>query len=72
MKYISATMLLLTMMLMSCSVQYKFNGASIDYSKTKTIQINDFPIRSNYVWGPMANVTSRYQAKAIRHKQNCR
>ncbi|MCF0203223.1 MAG: LptE family protein [Bacteroidaceae bacterium] len=40
--------------LYSCSVSYKFNGASIDYSKTKTIQISDFPIRSAYVWGPMA------------------
>ena len=40
----------------SCSVSYKFNGASIDYTKTKTIQIGDFPIRSNYVWGPMANI----------------
>ena len=37
----------------ACSVSYKFNGASIDYTKTKTIQINDFPIRSSYVWGPM-------------------
>ena len=35
---------------------YTFNGASIDYTKTKTIQIADFPIRSNYVWGPMANI----------------
>jgi len=43
-------------MLCACSVSYKFNGASIDYSKTKTIQISDFPIRSNYVWGPMANI----------------
>lgn len=40
----------------SCSVSYKFNGASIDYSKTKTIQIADFPIRSSYVWGPMASI----------------
>ena len=40
----------------ACSVSYKFNGASIDYSKTKTIQIADFPIRSNYVWGPMASI----------------
>jgi DNA-binding protein Fis len=40
----------------SCSVSYKFNGASIDYTKTKTIQIADFPIRSNYVWGPMAAI----------------
>ena len=40
-------------LLSACSVKYGFNGASIDYSKTKTIQIVDFPIRSSYVWGPM-------------------
>lgn len=37
----------------SCTISYKFNGASIDYSKTKTIQIGNFPIRSTYVWAPM-------------------
>ena len=37
----------------SCSVSYKFNGASIDYNTTKTIQSADFPIRSIYVWGTM-------------------
>lgn len=42
-----------TLAMVSCSVSYKFNGASIDYTKTKTIQIADFPIRSSYVWGPM-------------------
>ncbi|MCR5642529.1 MAG: sigma-54 dependent transcriptional regulator [Prevotella sp.] len=47
---------LLTFVLTSCSVSYKFNGASIDYTKTKTIQIADFPIRSNYVWGPMGPI----------------
>lgn len=41
------------LLLMSCTVKYGFNGASIDYSTTKTIQIADFPIRSSYVWGPM-------------------
>ena len=46
--------LVMTLLLAACSVSYKFNGASIDYNKTKTIQINDFPIRSAYVWGPMA------------------
>ena len=35
---------------------YTFNGASINYDITKTIQISDFPIRSTYVWGPMANI----------------
>ena len=42
--------------LASCSVSYKFNGASIDHTKTKTIQIADFPIRSSYVWGPMGPI----------------
>ena len=46
-----ATLFVLTVA--SCKVSYKFNGASIDYTKTKTIQIADFPIRSSYVWGPM-------------------
>jgi hypothetical protein len=45
---------IVAMLLSSCSISYKFNGASIDYTKTKTIQISDFPIRSSYVWGPMA------------------
>ena len=40
----------------SCSVSYKFNGASIDYTKTKTIQIADFPIRSTYVWARMGPI----------------
>ncbi len=48
--------LALSVMTIACSVSYKFNGASIDYSKTKTITIADFPIRSNYVWGPMASI----------------
>jgi outer membrane lipopolysaccharide assembly protein LptE/RlpB len=49
------TLLCLTavMLLSACAVSYKFNGASIDYTKTKTIQIAEFPIRSSYVWGPM-------------------
>ena len=33
-----AAMLLLT----SCTISYKFNGASIDYSKVKTISVADF------------------------------
>lgn len=48
--------MLLSLLLISCSVSYKFNGASIDYTKTKTIQIADFPIRSSYVWGPMGPI----------------
>lgn len=53
-KFCFVWVLALTLVLGACSISYKFNGASIDYSKTKTIQIADFPIRSSYVWGPMA------------------
>jgi hypothetical protein len=50
----TALCLVALLLLTACSVSYKFNGASIDYTKTKTIQIADFPIRATYVWGPMA------------------
>ena len=47
------TLSLFTLIMMACSISYKFNGASIDYTQTKTIQIDPFPIRSTYVWAPM-------------------
>ena len=50
---------LLTLLLTTvcaCKVTYSFNGASIDYNVTKTIQIEEFPIRASYVWGPMQNI----------------
>jgi len=49
----TALLVTLVIFLSACSVSYKFNGASIDYSKTKTIQIAEFPLRTSYVWGPM-------------------
>ncbi len=52
----TAILTVMMLLLVSCSVSYKFNGASIDYTKTKTIQIADFPIRSSYVWAPMASI----------------
>lgn len=38
----------------ACTISYKFNGASINYDKVKTISISDFPIRANYVYMPLA------------------
>ena len=52
-KLIYIIMCVITLTVVSCSVSYKFNMSSIDYTKVKTIQIADFPIRSSYVWGPM-------------------
>ena len=51
---ISLCIMACCLLLTGCSVSYKFNGASINYDETKTIQIADFPIRASYVWGPMA------------------
>ena len=33
----------------ACSISYKFNGASIDYTKVKTIMISDFTNQASYV-----------------------
>lgn len=41
------------LLLTGCSVSYKFTSTSIDYTRIKTIEIADFPLRSAYVWAPM-------------------
>lgn len=41
-------------LLVSCSISYKFNGASVDYTKTKTISIAEFPIKAQLVYPPLA------------------
>lgn len=47
---------LLSLLPTGCSVHYSFNGSSIDYEKTKTITLADFPLRTSYVWGPMGSI----------------
>ena len=39
-----------------CKVSYSLSGTSIDYTKTKSIEIAEFPVRSSYVWGPMQGI----------------
>lgn len=51
-----AAIMFLLVMMSACKVSYKFNQSNIDYTKTKTITIADFPIRSSYVWGPMQTI----------------
>lgn len=43
-----------SVVLSSCTISYKFNGASIDYSKTKTISISDFPNTSELIYPTLA------------------
>ena len=47
---------MVALILSACTISYRFNGASIDYTETKTIQIDNFPIRSAYVWAPMQGI----------------
>ncbi len=46
----------LPLLVMACSISYKFNGSSINYDKVKTISIEDFPIKSAYVYAPLGTV----------------
>jgi len=39
----------------ACTISYKFNGASIDYSKIKSISIHDFPNNAPLVFPPLSN-----------------
>ena len=51
------TMLMLIVLMTACSISYKFNGSSIDYTKVKTISFETFPNRSvGFVWGPMESM----------------
>ena len=38
----------------SCLISYKFNGSSIDYTKTRTISISDFPNTAELVYPPLS------------------
>lgn len=51
-----STLLLIAMiwLLSGCSISYKFNGASIDYSTTKTISVADFSNNAALVYPPLA------------------
>lgn len=43
----------LVLVIVSCTVSYKFNGSSINYNLVKTITIETFPIQSEYVYAPL-------------------
>jgi hypothetical protein len=50
-----------------CSISYTLNGASIDYTKVKTITIRDFPNQAPLVYPPLSqNFTEGLKDKYIR------
>ncbi|MDR2920211.1 MAG: LPS assembly lipoprotein LptE [Tannerella sp.] len=51
----------------SCTISYKFNGASIDYNVVKSISIKDFPNMASYTYAPLASeFTEALKDKFIR------
>lgn len=51
-----SVILLLSIVFSGCTISYKFNGASIDYAKTKSISIVDFPNNAELVYPPLSQV----------------
>lgn len=51
---IDILLLLLLTLASSCTISYKLNGASIDYTTTKTISFEAFPIKAPLVYAPLA------------------
>ena len=49
---------LLLLLCPSCAISFKFNGASIDYSTTKSISVSDFPNNAALVYPPLSNSLS--------------
>ena len=46
----------LVLLVAACSISYKFNGASIDYTKVKTITIQDFPNQAPLVYPQLSQL----------------
>jgi hypothetical protein len=42
------------LLVVGCSISYKFNGSSIDYTQTKTITIADFPNNATLIYPQLA------------------
>ncbi len=54
----------------ACKITYKLNGASIDYTVTKTISIEHMPIKAALVYAPLAvNFNDKLQSKYIDQTQ---
>ncbi len=56
--YSLLTAIAVSLLLTSCAISYKFNGASIDYSTTKSISVADFPNNAALVYPPLSSMLS--------------
>lgn len=65
------------LLMQGCTISYKLNQASIDYTTTKTFSVEPFSNRAAYQWAPMApmfntTLTDRYndQTKLVQVKRD--
>lgn len=56
--YIFVLLSVVVLLLPGCAISYKFNGANIDYSKTRSISIADFPNNAAMVNPALSNALS--------------
>lgn len=52
---LSSLLFAIALLLSSCLISYKFNGASIDYATTSSISVADFPNNAALVYPPLSN-----------------
>jgi hypothetical protein len=55
-KYIAIACLTFFVWLTACTISYKFNGASIDYTVVKSISVHDFPNQAANVYLPLSQM----------------
>lgn len=56
-RYLGKLLLVLVLpVVVACTISYKFTGASIDYTKVKTVSMAQFQNRAPYQWAPMATM----------------
>ena len=65
-------LMLVAVLVSACSISYKFNGSSIDYTKVKTISLETFQNRAAYQWGPMAPMLNEALSDAFVQKTKLR
>lgn len=51
-----ASFAVISVLLAACTISYKLNSSSIDYSVMKTITLETFTNRAAYQWSPMASM----------------
>ncbi len=52
--FLVCSSIFLSLFLGACTISYKFNGASIDYTTTKTISVKEFTNQALLVYPPLA------------------